>query len=144
MNVSDPVLNLKQIYVKTIVNCGSVTQGEMMFGARAFKEDSNTGSNTYFFTVVYGGFEVIINEQKRLVNKGITFVILPNLNYSIRNRSGKRAELTFVMTATGEGVVENPNFTKIQEDDSSEFSSEGSDAESQAGDRSDDEESDEV
>ena len=77
----------------------------------------------------------------KLVNKGITFVILPNLNYSIRNRSGKRAELTFVMTATGE--VENPNFTKIQEDDSSEFSSEGSDAEGQAGDRPD-EESDEV
>ena len=46
------------------------------------------------------------------------------------------------LTATDE--VENPNFTKIQEDDSSEFSSEGSDAEGQAGDRPDDEESDEV
>jgi len=142
MNVLNPSLTGKQIYVKTIVNIGGLTQGEMMFGARAFKEESNTGSNTYIFTVVYGGFEVIINEQKRLVNKGVTFVILPNLNYSIRNRSGKRAELTFVMTATDE--VENPNFTKIQEDDSSEFSSEGSDAEGQAGDRPEDEESDEV
>ena len=46
------------------------------------------------------------------------------------------------LTATDE--VENPNFTKIQEDDSSEFSSEVSDAEGQAGDRPDDEESDEV
>ena len=142
MNVLNPVVTGKQIYVKTIVNIGGVTKGEMMFGARAFKEESNTGSNTYIFTVVYGGFEVIINDQKRLVNTGITFVILPNINYSIRNRSGKRAELSFVMTATDE--VENPNFTKIQEDDSSEFSSEGSDAEGQAGTRPDDDESDEV
>ena len=142
MNAMNPVVTGKQIYVKTIVNIGGVTKGEMMFGSRAFKEESNTGSNTYIFTVAYGGFEVIINDQKRLVNTGITFVILPNINYSIRNRSGKRAELTFLMTATDE--VENPNFTKIQEDDSSEFSSEVSDAEGRAGDRPDDEESDEV
>ena len=141
MNTSNPVLAAKQIYVKTIVNIGSVTKGEMMFGSRAFKEVSNTGANTYIFTVVYGGFEVIINDQKRLVNTGVTFVILPELNYSIRNRSGKRAELSFVMTSTTE--VENPNFTKIQED-SSEFSSEGSDREGTAAARSDDEDSDEV
>ena len=141
MNTSNPVLAAKQIYVKTIVNIGGVTRGEMMFGSRAFKEVSNTGSNTYIFTVVYGGFEVIINDQKRLVNKGVTFVILPELNYSIRNRSGKRAELSFVMTSTTDG--ENPNFTKIQED-SSEFSSEGSDAEGPAAARSSDEDSDEV
>ena len=71
----------------------------MMFGARAFQEDSNTGSNTYTFTVVHGEFEVIINEQKRLVEKGVTFVIHPNLNYSIHNRSGKRAELKFSIIA---------------------------------------------
>ena len=97
---------------------------------------------TYIFTVVYGGFEVIINDQKRLVNKGITFVILPELEYSIRNRSGKRAELSFVMTSTDE--VENPNFTKMTQEDTSEFSSEGSDAEAPAAETSDDEESDEV
>ena len=142
MNVLNPVVTGKQIYVKTIVNIGGVTQGEMMFGSRAFKKESNTDSNIYIFTVADGGFEVIINDQKRLVNTGITFVILPNINYSIRNRSGKRAELSFLMTATDE--VENPNFTKIQEDDSSEFSSEVSEAEGQAGDRPDDEESDEV
>jgi hypothetical protein len=140
MNASNPSLTTQQIYVKTIVNIGDVTKGEMMFGARAFKEVSNTGSNTYIFTVVYGGFEIIINDQKRLVNKGITFVILPDLNYSIRNRCGKRAELSFIMTATSK--VENPNFTKIDED-SSEFSSEGSDAEgTAAGTRPDDEDSD--
>ena len=104
MNVLNPVVTGKQIYVKTIVNIGGVTQGEMMFGSRAFKEESNTGSNTYIFTVAYGGFEVIINDQKRLVNTGMTFTILPNLNYSIRNRSGKRAELKFVIShASGDG-----------------------------------------
>ena len=97
VNVINP--DIIDVYVKTIVNIGGFFQGQMMFGARAFQEDSNTGSNTYSFTVVYGEFEVIINNQKRLVEKGVTFVILPNLNYSIHNRSGKRAELTFSIIA---------------------------------------------
>ena len=97
VNVINP--DIIDVYVKTIVNIGGFFQGQMMFGARAFQEDSNTGSNTYSFTVVYGEFEVTINEQKRLVEKGVTFVILPNLNYSIHNRSGKRAELTFSIIA---------------------------------------------
>ena len=142
MSASNPALAGKQIYVKTIVNIGNITKGEMIFGGNAFKEMSNTGSMTYIFTVVYGGFEVIINYQKRLVNKGITFVILPELEYSIRNRSGKRAELSFEMISTD--GVENPNFTKMTEEDTSEFSSEGSDAEAPAAEKSDDEESDEV
>ena len=33
------------------------------------------------------------------VSNRVTFVILPNLNYSIRNRFGKRAELTFSIIA---------------------------------------------
>ena len=61
-----------------------MTKGEMVFGARASKETSNTNDKTYVFDVVYGGFEVIINEQKRLVNKGISFFVLPNNDYSIR------------------------------------------------------------
>ena len=101
VNVINPVLtkqiSIIDVYVKTIVNIGGFFQGQMMFGARAFQEDSNTGSNTYSFTVVYGEFEVIINEQKRLVEKGVTFVVPPNLNYSIHNRSGKIAELTFLI-----------------------------------------------
>ena len=95
VNVINP--DIIDVYVKTIVNIGGFFQGQMMFGARAFQEDSNTGSNTYSFTVVYGEFEVIINEQKRLVEKGVTFVVPPNLNYSIHNRSGKIAELTFLI-----------------------------------------------
>jgi len=89
---------INDVYVKTTVNYGGHAKGEMVFGARAFKEDSNTASiHTYFFTVVHGEFEVIINEQKRLVEKGVTFVVPPNLNYSIHNRSGKIAELTFLI-----------------------------------------------
>ena len=77
VNVINPVLtkqiSIIDVYVKTIVNIGGFFQGEMMFGARAFKEDSNTGSNTYTFTVVHGELEVIINEQKRLMEKGVTW-----------------------------------------------------------------------
>ena len=99
----NPVLTEKQILVKTTANVGGAV-GEMMFGSSAFKKESNTGSNIYIFTVAHGGFEVIINDQKRLVDTGMTFAILPNLNYSIRNRSGKRAELTFVIShASGDG-----------------------------------------
>ena len=61
-----------------------MTKGEMVFGPRASKETSNTNDKTYVFDVVYGGFEIIINEQKRLVNKGISFFVLPNNDYSIR------------------------------------------------------------
>ena len=90
-------LNTKKVLTGTQI---PINEREMVFGARAFKEDSNTASiHTYFFTVVHGEFEVIINEQKRLVEKGVTFVVPPNLNYSIHNRSGKRAELKFSIIA---------------------------------------------
>ena len=99
MNVSNPTILSNEIFVKTTANVGLVATGEMMFGASAIKEECNTGSNTYIFTVVYGRFEVIINGQKRLEKgEGSTFVIDPDHNYSIRNRSGKRAELTFSLT----------------------------------------------
>ena len=53
VNVINPVLTGTQIsiidvYVKTIVNICGFFQGQMMFGARAFQEDSNAGSNTYY------------------------------------------------------------------------------------------------